>query len=194
MTNCFSSEPVAPVRGRFAAISAWLENLPAEADLLSLEWKVGGLASRITYVGPVESDGLQQVSAVLPTGLATGLLPVELLFAGTRVAAGAFRIIPAPPRVPRLLEWTDGHNYLAGSRIVSRTVKLFLEELERPETLRATCNGAPAEHYSVLCTDPMSPLHEINFRLPAHIEPGPCELRVTAEGKFLGVSSLQVEA
>ncbi|GAB4357282.1 MAG: hypothetical protein OHK0021_01610 [Bryobacter sp.] len=194
VTNSESSEPVAAARGRFAALSAWVEGLAPSADLLDLELQVGGKAARLTYLGPREFDGLQQLNAVLPAGLPTGLLPVTLRWRGEALASASFRIIPAPPLVPRILEVTDGHNYLAKTRIASRTVKLFLEELAEPASLVATLNGQPAEEYSILCTDPMSPLHEVNFRLPAQLAPGPCELRVVADGRLLGITSLQVES
>ena len=41
ITNASSSEPVAPCRGRFASISIWVENLPADAGLHHLRVTVG---------------------------------------------------------------------------------------------------------------------------------------------------------
>jgi hypothetical protein len=192
LTNSESSEPVAPHRGRYSALSAWVEGLPERADLLSLELLAAGQPARLTYLGAREHDGIQQLNAVLPSGLATGLAPMELRYAGVPVAQGVFRIIPAPPLVPRLVEATDGRDYLAGTNLTSRTVKLFVEELEEPATLRAEVSGHPGEDYSILCTDPMSPRHEINFRLAAAVSAGPQTLRVTAGRRLLGVISVQV--
>lgn len=193
VTNSESSEPVAPVRGRYAALSAWVEGLPGAADLLSLELRLAGQPARLSYLGMPEADGIQQLNAVLPGTLATGLTPLELFYRGELVAATTFRIIPVPPAVPRLVEVTDGHDYLAGTRIVSRTIKLFVEELFAPETLRAQIADWDAVDYSVLCTDPMSPRHEINFRLPDEVPPGPHQLRVSAGARLLGIVPIEVQ-
>ncbi len=192
VTNSESSEPVAPARGRYAALSAWVEGLPGSADLLSLELRLAGEAARLSYLGRPEADGIQQLNAVLPQGLATGLAPLELFLNGTRVAATSFRIIPVPPAVPRLVEATDGHDYMSGTRIVSGTVKLFIEELFVPETLRARIGEWEGIDYSILCTDPMSPRHEINFRLPDAVPAGAHTMRIEAGRRLLGAVPVEV--
>lgn len=191
VTNSESSEPVAPNRGRYAALAMWLEGLPEWADLLRLRVTVGGQEARLTYLSAPEADGLQQLNAVLPRGLATGLAPLLVELDGVRVAEWAFRIIPAPPEVPRLVEAVDGMDYMAGTRIVSGTVKLFVEELFEPEKLRASVEGAPATDYSVLCTDPMPPRHEINFRLPEGLSEGRHVLRIEAGRRLLGLVGIE---
>jgi 2-polyprenyl-3-methyl-5-hydroxy-6-metoxy-1,4-benzoquinol methylase len=192
VTNSESSEPVAPNRGRYAAVSLWLENLPDWADLLTLELRVGGELARLTYLGAPEMDGLVQLTAVLPTGLATGMVPMELTLDGALVAERAFRMIPAPPAVPRLVELTDGFDYLSGTRIVSGVVKVFVEELFAPEELVAEVDGRPAVDYSVLCTDPMPPRHEINFRLPEGVGAGQREVVLRTGRRLLGRVTVEV--
>ncbi|MFN7543599.1 MAG: class I SAM-dependent methyltransferase [Acidobacteriota bacterium] len=192
ITNSESSEPVAPNRGRYAAVSLWLEGAGEDTDLLRLQLFVGGAEARLTYLGGAEMDGLRQLNAVLPEGLEVGLRPVELKLDGKIVATATFRIIPAPPAVPRLVEAVDGMDYLSGTRIVSGSVKLFVEELFEPETLRASLDGAPARDYSILCTDPMPPRHEINFRLPEGARPGPGRLRIEAGKRLIGEVAVEI--
>lgn len=192
ITNSESSEPVAPNRGRYAAVSLWLEGAGEASDLLRLQLLVDGREARLTYLGAAEMDGLRQLNAVLPAGLEVGLRPVELRFDGETVATATFRIIPAPPAVPRLVEAVDGMDYLSGTRIVSGSVKLFVEELFEPETLRASLDGEPARDYSILCTDPMPPRHEINFRLPEGARPGAGLLRIEAGKRLIGVVPVEV--
>jgi hypothetical protein len=192
ITNSESSEPVAPNRGRYSAVSLWIESLPVTADLLSLTLTVGGQPARLTYLSAPEMDGLVQLNAVLPKGLSTGLQAVELKLGDQLLAESGFRIIPAPPAVPRLVEAVDGLDYMSGTRIVSGSVKLFVEELFEPETLVASVDGVPAYDYSILCTDPMPPRHEINFRLPVSLGTGPKVLRLEAGRRLIGLVPIEI--
>ncbi|WP_051670418.1 methyltransferase domain-containing protein [Bryobacter aggregatus] len=192
ITNSESSEPVAPNRGRYAALSLWVEHLPADADLLRLTLAVGGERARLTYLSPPEMDGLVQLNAVLPAGLSTGLQPLQLRIDGELKAESSFRIIPAPPAVPRLVEAVDGMDYLSGQRIISGCVKLFVEELLEPESLVATIDGEPAYEYSILCTDPLPPRHEINFRIAAEAGVGSKILRLEAGRRLIGLVPIEI--
>jgi len=192
ITNSESSEPVAPNRGRYAATWLWIENLPPDADLIQLELRLGGAPARLTYLSAPEMDGIIQLNAVLPKDLSTGLQPVELFYKDELIAESVFRIIPAPPAVPRLVEAVDGLDYMSGTRIVSGSVKLFVEELFEPETLVATIDDQPAYDYSILCTDPMPPRHEINFRLPATIPAGPHTLKLVAGRRLIGMVPIEI--
>jgi hypothetical protein len=183
ITNAFSSEPVAPASGRFASVSAWVEGLPADADLNTLVLEVGTLPAVLTYLGREDADGLQQLNALLPAGLPTGLVPVTLRHsAGSPSPQRQFRIIPPPPPVPRILAVSDGVDLLSGHRIWNRSAKLHVEEMQAIEKLEATVGGRPVQDLDFFCTDPMPPRHEVNFQLPpaAELPPGvyPLELRL----------------
>ncbi len=173
ITNADSSEPVAPARGRWASISAWIEGLPPLADLLSLDLRVAGLSANLTYLGRPEADGLRQLNAILPPGLSTGLNRVALFWKGQPVAESRLRIVPTPPPVPRILEASDGVDLLSGRRIVSGSIKLFLEECADPQQLEIWINGDLQPDKDVFCTDPMPPRHEVNFRIPSGVPVGP---------------------
>src|ERR1700735_3696822 len=64
ITNAGSSEPVAPSRGRWASISIWVENIPADAGLHHLRVTVGTSFGTITYIGPPDNMGLQQLNVI----------------------------------------------------------------------------------------------------------------------------------
>ncbi len=179
ITNADSSEPVAPPSGRFASISAWIEGLPPLADLLSLDLRLSGLPATLTYLGRPESDGLRQLNAILPPGLRTGLNPVELFWRGQPLAQSRLRIVPTPPPVPRILEASDGIDLLSGRHVVTRSIKLFLEEFAEPERVAIAVNGRPIADKDVFCTDPMPPRHEVNFRLPDDLPAGPLAVELT---------------
>ncbi|MBY0373860.1 MAG: class I SAM-dependent methyltransferase [Bryobacteraceae bacterium] len=192
LTNAFSSEPVAPTGGRFASISAWVESLPAEADLLSLELRVGSRAGVLTYLGRPEPDGLCQLNALLPDGLPTGLVPVELWFGGKAAANSTLRVVPAPPPVPRVLAWSDGID-LMSEAVHTGSVKLQIEEFARPEEIRAYVGGQEVRNLETFCTDPMPPRHEVNFDLPEGVKPGVYPLEVRYGARRLPALPLAVQ-
>jgi cyclopropane fatty-acyl-phospholipid synthase-like methyltransferase len=193
ITNAGSSEPVAPCRGRFAAVSLWVERLPAEANLHHLRVTVGDSLGTITYIGAADSAGLQQVAAVLPELEATGLLPVELRWMDAPIAPQAtLRVIPPGPSVPRLCSVTDGVNLVAGHRIETRSVKMILEEIARPHEIEAWIGGRPVADLEFFCTDPRPQRFEVNFRLPEDLPPGTHDLDVRIGRRKLAPIALEV--
>jgi hypothetical protein len=171
--NSEGGEPAAPASGRFACISAWVENLPEDCDLNSLSVAVDGIEAAPVYIGVPVFDGLVQVNAALPFGVRTGLVPVELMWCGQPLADGWVRVIPPGPSVPRVVSLMDGVNLLSGTKIVSRSVKICMEELTAPEQLRASVDGVIVPNLDLFCTHPGHRCYEVNFDLPPAIAPGP---------------------
>ncbi len=192
ITNSHSSEPVAPASGRYAAISIWVTGLPDDADLIDMEVLTGGVPACATYIGPPDSSGVQQLNAILGAGVRTGVVPLELRWFGETLATGTLRVIPAGPEVPRIAMLTDGINLLSGSRIESRSVKVVLEEVSRPQEFGAQVDGIEAEELEILCTDPQPRRYEANFRLPAAIAPGEHLLRMRLGRRQFAPVAIQV--
>ena len=194
ITNAYSSEPVAPPCGRFATIALWIEGLPGDCDLMNMELRVGPDAGTIYYIGPRDRDGLVQMNARLPAGIQTGLQPVELTFLGRPLtAASRLRVIPAPPRVPRIIALSDGINLLSGTHIVTRTIKVTIEEYAEPENFRCSINCEALDDSDAFCTDPIPPRYEINLRLPDTITAGPHELNMCFGTRALAPVAITVE-
>ena len=195
ITNASSSEPLAPCRGRFSAISLWVENLPPEAGLHHLRVTIGDSLGTVAYVGPPDNIRLQQIMVLLPELEATGLLPVELRWLDALIAAPAtLRVIPPGPTVPCLKSVTDGVNLTAGKRIETRTVKVTLEEVARPHEVDATIDGLPVEDLGFFCVDPRPQRFEVNFRLPEEIGPGEHALEVRIGRRKFAPVKLEVVA
>ena len=72
ITNASSFEPVAPCRGRFAAISIRAGNLPPDAGLNHLRATIGSSLGTITSIGAPDRDGWQRIRVDLPELEATG--------------------------------------------------------------------------------------------------------------------------
>lgn len=195
ITNAESSEPVAPSSGRFAAISIWAEHLPDECGLHDLEATVGGAPGSITYIGPPDREGIQQINVVLPQGRErTGLLPVDILTSGRTLLRkpATLRVIPPGPQVPRLISISDGVNLLSGRKIQSRTVKLVLEDVAHPDELRAVLDSEAALEVEVFCTNPLSRRFEFNVRLPDTAAVGHHDLEVYLGRRGFGPLALEV--
>ncbi len=141
---------------------------------------VGDSLGTVTYIGPPDNVGLQQVSVVLPQLEATGLLPVELRWLDKPIAKPTvLRVIPPGPSVPCVRSVTDGVNLVAGNRIETGHVKMTLEEIVHPEEIAARVGGRPVENLEFFCVDPRPQKFEVNFRLPEGTAPGPHLLEVT---------------
>ena len=173
LTNAHSWEPVIPNRGRHAAISIWMRNLPPECDLNSLAVAIDSAPATLFYVGPPGVDGLQQVNAWLPNGVRTGLVPVEMFWNGQPLCEPAtVRIIPAGPAVPRIVSITDGVNLVQKNASSTGLLKIQIEEIASPESITAIIAGRPVERLEYLCVDPRPPRYEINLRLPMDLPTG----------------------
>jgi ubiquinone/menaquinone biosynthesis C-methylase UbiE len=195
ITNANSSEPVAPSRGRFASISIWLENLPADAGLHHLRVTVGSSFGTVCYIGPPDNAGLQQINVILPELEATGLLPVEIRWLGKRISpAATLRVIPPGPSVPRIRMITDGVNLVADHRIETRNIKMVLEEIQRPHEIEVLVEGLPVSDLEYFCTDPRPQRFEVNCRLPEAVAPGTRHLELQIGRRKLPPVAIEVTA
>lgn len=195
ITNAGSSEPVAPSRGRWASVSIWVENLPPDAGLQHLRVTVGSSFGTITYIGPPDNIGLQQINVILPELEETGLLPVEVQWCGRVISPPAvLRVIPPGPSVPSIASVTDGVNLVAGRRIETRTIKVTLEEITRPHELEASIDGFPVSDLEFFCVDPRPQKFEVNLRLPEQITPGPHKLEMRMGRRKLAPIGIEVVA
>ncbi|HYP14326.1 MAG TPA: class I SAM-dependent methyltransferase [Bryobacteraceae bacterium] len=179
ITNTHSSEPFAPRTGRYAALSFWIEHLPEEADLNSLEVTIDGAPAELTFLGPPEHDGLQQLNLQLPPLRRAGLLSASLSLQGVLLCPPrAVRIIPPGPAVPVIMGVTDGIDMLS-KRIVSGVLKLTIEEADPAASeFQALISGVPCTDVDIFCVDPRPPRYEINCHLP-RIQPGVHQLDVS---------------
>lgn len=191
--NALTGESVAPSTGIMAAISVWGQNLPEDADLESLTVKVEGRPCRLSYIGPPEPDGVSYGNAILPEGLRTGLVPVEVWWEGKMLfPPGWVRIMPPGPLVPRVLTVNDGINLLLGNRVQTRTVKVTMLEVAHSDQFRAAVDGHDAGPIDRFCTDVLSQRWEFNFHLPEAIGPGAHQVEVALGRRTFAPVAIEV--
>ncbi|MBI3680776.1 MAG: class I SAM-dependent methyltransferase [Acidobacteria bacterium] len=166
ISNPHGTEPVVPSSGRFAVASLWIENLHPECGLNHLCVRIGEAWGTPNYIAAPLPDGQQQMNVVLPQGVPTGLVPVDVQWCGRPMAAAAaMRVVPPGPRVPRLLSVTDATDLLCGTRIVTGAVKVTMEELAEPGDAQFRIDGRRISEIAVHCADPRPPRFEFIFRL-----------------------------
>jgi SAM-dependent methyltransferase len=193
ISNALTGEAVAPARGALAALSLWVYNLPDECDLLNTKVLADGAECRLMYIGQPEKDGIVQVNVALPEGIRTGMVAVEIFHLDVPLAAAAWvRIMPPGPSVPRISTVTDGINLLSGTRIVTRTVKVTVLEVQQAETFKATIDGQNALEIDSFCADPTTLRYEFNFKLPPRIGVGPHELVVRLGKRVFAPLAIEV--
>ena len=165
INNASSFEPVAPCRGRFAAIAIRAGNLPPDAGLNHLRATVGSSLGTIISVGAPGREGWQKIRVDLPGAEGHRLLPVQLFWLDRPISEPAtLRVIPPGPPIPRIVT--------APRRVANRIVKLTLEEIARPSDIEVRMEGQPVEDLEKICTDPRPQRYQVNFRLPEQVGPG----------------------
>ncbi len=193
ITNAHSWEPVVPDRGRHAAVSVWMKNLPGECDLNNLNVLIDGARGVLFYLGPEGAEGLQQVNAWLPDGVRTGLVPVEIFWNPTPLCpASTVRVIPAGPPIPRIISITDGVNLVQRNSSTTGLLKIQLEEITAPESISGRIGERAIERLEYLCVDPRAPRYEVNFRLPEGLEAGRYSLEIRVGARKLLPAEIDV--
>ncbi|HTT63112.1 MAG TPA: class I SAM-dependent methyltransferase [Bryobacteraceae bacterium] len=179
ISNALTGDHLVPASGARAFAAIWLDEPPADCDLIGLEVRIEGRPAVLTCLSAPEWDGMVQLNAAVPAGCRTGLVPVEVLWLGQPLTPPAWmRVVPPGPAVPRICAVSDGVNLLSGVRIVSRTIKVAMEEVSHPEQFQAHFDGGPIA-VRTFCTDPVQQRYEFDIFLPDAVQPGPHEVRVS---------------
>jgi SAM-dependent methyltransferase len=179
ITNAYTGDSLIPQRGRHAALSLWINDLPPSRDLNHLEILVDGVPGTPIYISPADPQGLQQVNAWLPDGVRTGLVPVELRADGQLLCPLALaRVVPAGPLVPRIVSVTDGVDLVLKNATSSGVVKVQIEEATSPDSVTATIDNQPVARLDIYRTDPRAPRYNLDLELPPGLARGPHTLRI----------------
>ena len=188
-----TGEPAVPQSGRFSYVSFWLERLSPDCDLNDLRVTFDGTAGTPCYIGPPEWGSLNQLNVLLPRGVRTGLVPVELLWLGKPLCAAVWlRIIPPGPAVPRIRSVNDALNLMGGTRIESGIIKLVVEDFADAESVNALVDGQPAAKLEWFQTDALTGSFEINLHLPAELARGSHQIELSHGSRRFAPIAIEV--
>ena len=192
VSNAHSGELAVPAAGRFSCASIWIENLPDQCDLNSLEARIEGVIAEGCYIGAADPN-VRQFNVFIPPGTRTGLVSVELTLYGKSLCPTGFvRVIAPGPSVPRVFSVTDGTNLMADKRIESGTVKVFLEEVFDGSDFAAFVDGNAARQVESFCTDARNQRYDVSFALPEGTLPGRHLLRMRIGSRNLSPVEIEV--
>jgi len=193
VTNTYSPEPAAPIRGRFAALSVWVENLPAEADLSMLSVRIGGVEAQLIYLTHPQPDLPRQLNLLVPPGMSTGFHRVDVRWQGELLPQPVWvRLIAPGPPIPKVLSVSDGVELLSETRILTGVVKLAVEEVDPPERISVTIAGQAVAEPDFFCTDPRLPCWDINCPVPVTVAAGPASIVVRAGSRIIGAANVEI--
>ncbi|MBZ5621442.1 MAG: class I SAM-dependent methyltransferase [Acidobacteriia bacterium] len=171
-----SSAPIGKARipaGRAAELNLALEGMSFDCDLAELSALVQGRPASVRVIRHPSPDGVSHVTIVTPPLSEASEARIELFWRGQPLrSSAAVEVTPPAKRDAVLVSATDGVNYLSGRRIISRFVKIILDDVTEPDRLRASIDGTPVRCSTPVCIDPQKARHEWNVFLPGTAGPG----------------------
>jgi hypothetical protein len=175
-----------------ASILAKFRNLPDDCALRDLSVEVGGHAARPSVIFPRAADGSVEIRIQMPALREAGRLAVSLRLNGTMLSPARFVEVTAASARPVVVSLTDAVNYAYGTRIVSRSVKVYIENLADPMEISARVNGLAARRGKPYFVDRRTRRFDINFFLPRKLGPGAARFELFYGTELLATTQIQL--
>ena len=127
--------------GRVAVFALAVQHLDQDCDVADLTAQVQSRPASVCAIRHPSPEGWSEI-VVVAQPCEAGAAPVELYWRGEPLHRPVtLQVAERCVGRPTLISLTDGVNYLSGSRITSRTVKIILDDVTAPDRLRATIDG-----------------------------------------------------
>jgi ubiquinone/menaquinone biosynthesis C-methylase UbiE len=187
VTAASSGQSSVPQRGHESAVSLWMDGVPQAADLAQLLVGMNDVLLQGCYISPIGETGGCQLNAVLPRGVSPGSLQISVHHHEGAVLAGPvpIEVTPGPPWDPKVLSITDGINLLSKNRSESGSLKVTIDDVQRPEQVSFLIDGRPIEHLQYICTDPITFAYQFTLYLSNKVENGGRRLDISISGRAL---------
>ena len=80
--------------------------------------------------------------------------------------------------MPRIISVTDGVNLVLKNASNTGLVKVHIEEVMSPDSVRVTIDDQPVAQLGIFRIDPRPPRHLLDIELPKGLAPGPHRLQI----------------
>ena len=158
--------------GRPAAFALAAERLDRDCDVADLTARVQGRPASVCAIRHPSPDGWNEI-VVVAQPCEVGAAPVELYWQGESLCRPVtLQVAERCVGRPTLVSLTDGMNYLSGSRITSRTVKIILDDVTAPDRVRVTIDGRAVRSSGPDCISAQMLRYEWNLFLKDAFGPG----------------------
>lgn len=182
-----------PRRGRQAAVSLWIAGLPEDCGLTDLEVSFSG--TRVTpchiALGP---DSARQVNALLPRNIGVGPVTFGVTYRGQTLAQTfELDVTEGDPERPLIVSVTDAENLALQRLVCSSALKIVVQNVENPDSLRACLGKVLLELCEVVREDPVMAQYSYALRLPDSIAGGNYLLAAAVDGFDLPPVAVEIE-
>jgi SAM-dependent methyltransferase len=159
--------------GRVGDASITVKGVNPNWDVSELTASIGGQSANIRLIHIPAADGVGDLTLFTPSLAASHSTDVQLFWRGNPVSARLpIEVANIESDGPTVVQLTDGVNILSGRNVVSRFVKVLLDDVTEPGQLRADVNGRPVNCSPSSCVDHQKARYEFNLFLPGSIGAG----------------------
>ena len=183
-----------PRRGRQAAVSLWIAGLPEDCGLTDLEVSFCGTSVTPCHIalGP---ESARQVNALLPRNIGVGPVTIGVTYRGQTLAQTfELDVIEGDPEPPLIVSVTDAESLALQRLVCSSALKIVIQNVENPGSLRACIGKVPLDLGEIVREDPVTAQYEFTLPLPDSIDGGDYLLAATVDGFDLPPVSVEIEA
>ena len=183
-----------PRRGRQAAVSLWITGLPEDCGLTDLEVSFGGTSVTPCHIA-LGAESARQVNALLPRNIGVGPVTIEVIYRGQTLAQTfELEVTECDPEPPLIVSVTDGENLALQRLVCSGALKIVIQNVESPDSLRACLGKVSLDLCEIVRDDPVMAQYQYTLRLPDSIAGGTYLLAAAVDGFDLAPVSVEIKA
>jgi SAM-dependent methyltransferase len=177
VTAAHDGAPTVAQRGRHSGLSLWVRNASEGTDLTSLSAGINGTPVRGCYLSPIGRNGGCQMNVMLPGDVPPGIAEVSLFHQGVISGPPQNIYVEAVELVPRVVAVYDAVNTTLLLKSDSGGIKVLIEDVSGPETIRFRLGDQIITEVDSVCTNRVLGQFLFSLLLPPSLS-GPVRLSV----------------
>ena len=178
---------------RAGEVSLTLKGVHPDWDVAGLSALIGGQPATMRVIHIPSADAVGDITILVPAIAAACAVNVQIFWRGQPACAPfPVDVVEFENEGPSLFMLTDGINILSGRNVVSRFVKILVDNVTEPGRLRAEVNGRAIDCSESVCIDPQRGRYEFNAFLPGSVGRGSHRIDVFEGTKHLAYRHITV--